>query len=385
MRILLLYPDLPSETKAAGHKSAFKTIEELYLLGHELNLISFDSTGALESDLKQLRKFCKSIYVVKIDAKQKIYNCLRHPIYPSLVSSRISSEFLQLVENIVPDVDIIHIEFSQLLYYVKYLKIKYPGKKLFFYSHDVLLQRSHREVKKCLFLNPIKVKDYFTTLFVENRLLGYADKVVVFNDKDSDMLSFLKHRIGVIPLYAVGEPFELLQDKSKDCNVVYFGAMNRKENYLAATAFIKKAWPTIHNKYPYVKLLVIGANPHVSLLRYNHTDNIVVTGFVDNPYTLIASSLVSVAPIKLGAGLKVKVLESLLCGCPVVAFPAGSEGIGLDRSEGLITVLGYQELIKEVTSILSGEVCYEPSHVRNSVSRKFNWQNSIDFWKRYYQ
>lgn len=384
-KILALYPDLPSNTKAAGHKSAFQTLEELYSLGHELHLVAFDSTGVIDSDLCRLHIICKSLNIIKIDTTQKFLNCLRHPYYPPLISSRISTHLICLLEKLVENIDIIHIEFSQMLFYVRYLKNRYPDKKLFFYAHDILTQRSFREARKYWFLNPIKTVDYLVTLLTESNLLSYADRIIAFNDKDAAMMERFYQKINIIPLFTSGAVFELPADAVRENKIVFFGAMNRKENYLAVIDFINKAWPLIRDKHPLAKLLIIGANPHHSLLKYNNAENVHITGFIDNPYAYISSATVTVAPIKLGAGLKVKVLESLFCGCPVVAFPAGSEGIDLERSEGLITVSGYPELVDEVSFIMSGRVRYDPIHVRNSVARKFNWQVSIEFWKRYYQ
>lgn len=383
-KILCLYPDIPSRHKAAGHKSAFQTIEELNKLGHQINLLSFDSTGAINSDLIKLQELCTTLIVCKIDTKQKLRNCLNHPLYPPLIASRISTDFMRLIDKIIHNIDIIHIEFSQMLFYVKYIKDKYPNKKLFFYAHDVLKQRSIREASRAFFLNPVKNLDLLITFLIETSLLEYADRVVVFNEKDAALLPSLKHKLNIIPLYtACVHPAVEIQERAN--NIIFFGAMNRKENYLAVIDFIKKGWPTIHDKYPDMKLLVIGGNPHDSLFVYDSVHNIKITGFVDDPYSIIATSLVTVAPIRLGAGLKVKVLESLLCGCPVVAFPAGSEGLDLDRKDGLITVPDYPEMIDEVLAIVSGKKSFDPCHVSACASAKFNWDISVEFFKQYYQ
>lgn len=382
--ILMLYPDLPSKTKAAGHKSAFRMIEELCLLGHHVHLFSFASTDIIESDRIRLQEICKSIDIVPIAAKEKLINCFLNPLFPALIGSRISREFTHTLNSLLPQCDIVHIEFSQMLYYVRYIKMNYPDKKIFFCSHDIIEQKGYREAVSAYFLNPFKTWDYLLTRWREKQLIKYADNVIVFNKKDRDLLEYMGKDINVIPLYTdvtINDPKTV---DSKKNSIAFFGAMNRKENYLAALEFIEKCWPVIHTAYPSLELHIIGGNPHSSLMTYKGNRNIDVTGFVENPYELIAKAWVTVAPITLGAGLKVKVLESLMSGCPVVAFPAGAEGIDMEREEGLITVADYASMAKEIISIVSGRNKYDASNIKKSVSEKFNWQESVQFLKENY-
>jgi len=383
-KILLLYPDLPSQTKAAGHKSAFRMIEELYLLGHHVYLVTFASTDVVESDRIRLREICKTLYILPISAKEKLINCFLNLLFPALIGSRISREFTQILNSLLPQCDIVHIEFSQMLYYVRYIKINYPDKKVFFYSHDIIEQKGYREVQSTYFLHPLKIWDYLLTRWREKQLMKYADKVIVFNKKDKDLLEYMGKDINVIPLYTdvtINDPKTV--DSTKN-SIAFFGAMNRKENYLAALEFIEQCWPVIHTTYPWLELQIIGGNPHSSLMPYNGNKNIYVTGFVENPYELIAKAWVTVAPITLGAGLKVKVLESLMCGCPVVAFPAGAEGIDMEREEGLITVANYAGMAEEIISIVSRMNKYDTSRIKKAVNEKFNWQESVQFLKENY-
>ncbi len=382
--ILLLYPDMPSQTKAAGHKSAFRMIEELYLLEHHIHLVTFASTNIVESDRIRLGKICKSIDILTISTKQKFINCLLNPLFPALIASRISGEFIKILNFLLPQCDIIHIEFSQMLYYVWYIKMKYPDKKVYFYSHDIIAQKLYREVRSTYFLHPLKLWDYLLTLWREKQLMKYADGIIVFNTKDRNLLQDTEKMISVIPLYTDVTINNFINSDSQRYSIAFFGAMNRKENYLAAIEFIEKCWPVIHATYPWLELQIIGGNPHASLMTFSGNQNIYVTGFVENPYELIANAWVMVAPITLGAGLKVKVLESLMCGCPVIAFPAGAEGIDMEYEEGLITVADYASMAEEIISIVSGMNKYDTSRIKKLVNEKFNWQESVQFLKENY-
>lgn len=173
-KILLLYPDLPSETKAAGHKSAFQTIKELHKLDYELALYSFASTNIVESDKNILENLCKDIYIENINVKDKIVNCMKNIFLPPLIASRVSKTFINTLDRIIGTYDVIHIEFSQMLYYVKYIKTKYPEKKIIFYSHDVITQKAYRRAKRFYFLNLFKNHDYLLCLM---KKIFYSDSL----------------------------------------------------------------------------------------------------------------------------------------------------------------------------------------------------------------
>ena len=92
--------------------------------------------------------------------------------------------------------------------------------------------------------------------------------------------------------------------------------------------FVTQVLPRVIEAAPTTRLAVLarGAaerhwlveHPHIDLMP-QHTD----------PAALFASSRVSIAPLLDGGGVRVKILESLAAGCPVVATPIGGEGLAL--------------------------------------------------------
>ena len=61
-----------------------------------------------------------------------------------------------------------------------------------------------------------------------------------------------------------------------------------------------------------------------------------MTGFIDEPAATLQSATIAVLPLRMGGGVKVKVLELLGAGVPVVTTPVGAEGISCDSAHGLI-------------------------------------------------
>ena len=387
LNILALYPSLPSLTKAAGDKTAFKFVETLHCLGHRITLLSFAFNGYDEADYRALEPLCERIALHDFGRGEKLRNMLAGWFLSPTLAARRSAGFGRLIDAHIDAADLVHVEFTELLPWARYIKARYPGKRVCYVAHDIVFQRKFREARSCFFLNPWRDLDLFLTWRSENAFLGEIDRVIVLNGKDAALIARHGARCRVVVPYAERP---LIGDGDRPAGVperylVYFGAMSRPENYLAALTFIRNCWPALHREFPGLGLYVVGSRPHESLAAYHGRDNVVVTGFVENPYEYLAHALMTVAPITLGAGIKVKVLESLLVGTPVVAFPAGAEGIDLQRAEGLIEVNTPSRMVSEVRRCLTEGMPVSRGEIRAAAERAFDWGITEEFLRGDYQ
>lgn len=107
-------------------------------------------------------------------------------------------------------------------------------------------------------------------------------------------------------------------------DILFYGAMARKENYLSAIWFIQNVMPMLEDLD--VRFVVLGSNPPQQLKEYE-SDRVCITGFVDSIEPYFQRSMCLVAPLVLGAGIKVKILEAMSSGIPVLTNNLGIEGI----------------------------------------------------------
>lgn len=109
----------------------------------------------------------------------------------------------------------------------------------------------------------------------------------------------------------------------------FYGAWYREENSAGLLWFLEQVLPYLPQGNRYI---VIGSGVPKAVLdtAKKYSEAIHFVGFVDNPYRLIASCCALIAPLFQGAGVKVKVLESLACGTPVIGTAIAFEGIDQD-------------------------------------------------------
>jgi glycosyltransferase involved in cell wall biosynthesis len=197
-------------------------------------------------------------------------------------------------------------------------------------EHDVTYQAYARKVNNSSGLKKLFYSfEYKRQKRWELEMLKKADGIVVHNYKDRDLLerdNIPRDSIKIIEPYINPVFKNAKRDRIEPRTILFWGAMNRPENKDAVEWFLKEIFPGILSRYPDAKLNVVGANPP-DYIKKLANKNIIVTGFIKNPLSYFESARLAVAPLRLGAGVKVKVLEALSAGVPVVATNIGGEGI----------------------------------------------------------
>ncbi len=110
--------------------------------------------------------------------------------------------------------------------------------------------------------------------------------------------------------------------------LVFLGNYRHPPNVEAATLFAERVMPGIWSRFPQVEFQIVGSHPTPRLRDLGRAARISVTGFVEDlrPYLWQASAVV--APIFTGAGMRVKLLEAMAAGAPLIGTGLAMHGIG---------------------------------------------------------
>lgn len=309
MKILFITA-FPPNRKTAGQNYTRNLIEELSIF-HDIELIYFDYPNH-KSDLGGLLKTKK----MNLNGKRKIVNCLKLPFVHPFFSARFSFRLWFYIFRNSNKFDVLYLDFSQVFVYSLFIKAKH----IVLMSHDVIYQKYAR--RKRFF-------DVFFggfIMFWEKIFLSQASKTLVFSDKDAKLID---RYFGIT---ACRVDFYIDNDIKKinhyDIEIMnrfcFFGAWNREENLEGLIWFIANVLPSVKES----NFVILGGGMSDYLqVEISKQSNMKYIGFVDNPYSIIASSQALIAPVFNGAGVKVKVLESLCCGTSVIGTNIAFEGI----------------------------------------------------------
>jgi glycosyltransferase involved in cell wall biosynthesis len=109
--------------------------------------------------------------------------------------------------------------------------------------------------------------------------------------------------------------------------IVFIGNMRTLQNQDAVKFFVKDIFPLVKNIISKATFHIIGAEPSIEILRIANGNDIFVSGFVNSIEDEIKDAAVTIAPIRIAAGIQNKVLIAMACGIPVVLTSLISVGI----------------------------------------------------------
>jgi len=168
------------------------------------------------------------------------------------------------------------------------------------------------------------------------RLLCHFRACTVVSEQERRLLSRTVpnyQAIEIIPNCIDLSDYGDVHERPQPDTLIFTGSFRYFANHDAMVWFLREVYPHIQAQAPDVHLTITGDHANLPLPP---ADNVTLTGFVDDVRPLIASSWISLAPIRQGGGTRLKILEAMALRTPVVATPKGAEGLEAHDGEHLL-------------------------------------------------
>jgi sugar transferase (PEP-CTERM/EpsH1 system associated) len=159
--------------------------------------------------------------------------------------------------------------------------------------------------------------------------------------------------------------------------LIYSGALSYWANFDAVHFFLAEIFPLIQQNVPDVKFYVTGKTSAETQARLPQRKNVFFTGYLPDIRPKIAGSWASVVPLRAGGGTRLKILEALALGTPVVATQKGAEGLEVEPEQDILIADTPAEFARAVIRLLDdADLRRKLSlHGRQTVEQKYDWQN----------
>lgn len=330
--LLFVSAHLPSlKVPQAGQKTAYHVLRR-YAEQYNVYLVAFvnevEKPYLNSADLA----FCAQHHLFEVCTAGRLFSALTNITLPLRVAARANRAAARLIVELQRSIsfEVAHFEFTSAAQYLSgFTQLAHTV----IAEHDLTFQALERKrsasrgVSRLLYaLECARQKKW------ELALLDQADEVIVPSEKDRLLLvrEGIQNRKIQVQLPPIDPKYrQVVRSDLEPNSILFWGALDRAENDDAVRFFLREIFPAIVERHPDATLYVVGANPSREV-RAQASANVVVTGFVDDPLEYFAKCQVAVAPLRMGAGIKVKVLEYLEAGLPVVATSVGAEGIEHD-------------------------------------------------------
>lgn len=166
-----------------------------------------------------------------------------------------------------------------------------------------------------------------------------ADVVLVTSEREHLLLKSMLPRsvIRVVPNGADIQTFQSASPEEEIPNqIIFTGTMDYYPNIAAALFFAQQCWPLIQARVPGVTWQIVGRRPPPEVQRLAELPGITVTGFVPDVQPYLSRSAVAIAPLQIGSGTRLKILEAFAMQKAVVSTTVGCEGLSVKSGKHLL-------------------------------------------------
>lgn len=317
---ILYVTAFPPNNRTAGQNFSLNVLRKLQSRA-DIYLYCFSySDHDVDENLKRIL-----VKEIKLTRFLKVLNSLKMFFFHPFFSSRFSFSLACFIFLNSRKFDVVYLDFSQVFCYCIFCR----SEKVVMMAHDVIAQKFSRKRTIARNLN------LFILRMTEGFLLRKAKYLFCFSNKDKDII-YKNYRLNaqVVPFFLDERVSNVyLEDYGCTGEFVFFGAWNRNENLEGLFWFMENVHPFLNTEN---RILVIGGGMSKdNIKKICANKNVKYAGFVENPYIYLARSRALIAPLFNGAGVKVKVVEALATGTPVIGSDIAFEGIEFEDREFL--------------------------------------------------
>jgi len=375
MRVLLVSSWFPYPPDNGSKLRAYHLIRELSQR-HTLTLLSFaEAPEASNEDTEPLRKICETVTVVRghpFKHGRLRARGLFSPVPRALVQT-CSRDMQARIEETMADHDFaVGLEVGSALYLrdVRSLPRVFEGAEVTWLRERVARERDVAKRSR-LILTWWKYR-----WFIRNMVADF-ERTTVVSDVERD--AFI--RIGCdrtrVRFVANGvERADLTtQHGPRLPRLVYPGAITYSANYDAVRMFLCDIWPLIRRARPGLSFWVTGSTTGVDMKSLSAHEGVTFTGHVPDVKRLVAESAACVVPLRLGGGTRLKILEAMALGTPVVSTSKGAEGLAVTQEGDILIADRPDDFARQVVRLLDDPALAGrlARNARDLVERLYTW------------
>jgi glycosyltransferase involved in cell wall biosynthesis len=384
LRVLVVSPYLPST--GAGGPVRLKGLVMGLPSAHRVSVVAYAPRPVEPSTIDgDVRARCDEIVVVPnerrtIAGRRKRALQMRSLLSPHsferLVHER--AAFRTAIDRVCArsSFDVVHVEHFFMGYY------RFPG------SAAVVLDEQNVEYEirdRTLAVVPPGARKAYDALNgmklrrEEQRAWCGADGCAVTspNDEATIRQAFPNVRTGVVPNAVDTEYFSPRDGERDRDTVLFFGSLSYYPNHDGLHFFLREVMPILRRLRPAVRVRIVGAAPPPDLLRWAAND-VTFTGFAPDLRPLLERASVVIAPLRIGGGTRLKILEALAMAAPVVSTTLGAEGLDVAHGRDILLAAGATGCAGALDRVLRepdlGEVLGRAG--RSLVEERYDWRAS---------
>ena len=395
MKIMIVTPYLPHSRVGHGGGSAVRDLVKHLAVNHDVLLVSLVRPGEnnLIDEVETLGIRVFPIKFADLNATgtdrvalfaSRFFSFLRSLFsgFPSYVEKywarNISQKIIKAAAEFKPDA--IQIEYLQMSLYARDLARDQSNRcRLILNTHELgsVPRQRRAAAAKTPFQRWWFIQEADRWIHLQVRAGDWVDSLLCVTEEDRLLLEAMGGKnLLTVPLGMDLENIKPDRHPSPNFTCLFVGSFNHRPNVLAADLLLRQIWPLVKKKMPEAELILAGRGSRKHLEQFaGPNDGVTATGFVEDLTPLFRTSTLFVAPLPEGGGIKIKILEAMARGIPVVTTAVGAEGITTINDDTMVITdpnEGFAEAI--VQAFNDPETKNRALRARGHMEKNFGWK-----------
>ena len=383
MKILAITSRVPWPLEKGDKLRAYNQLREL-AANNEVILCALNDTSLHPDAEKELKKFCREVHVLPLGKAGIFFNLLRGFFsgLPMQVAYFTSASAKRRIDDIIHRTQPDRI-YCQLIRTAEYVRNVNDIPCVIDYM-DVFSKGVERRLQKVNALKrPVFRMEWKRLLRYEENVFVRFGASTIISTQDRDLLPVKqKEKIIVVP-NGVDTDFFAPAEAAKDYELLFNGNMNYPPNVESAVYIVKRILPLVWKKNPGVKLLISGANPSAEVQALA-SENVTVTGWVDDVRESFARSKMLVAPMQSSIGLQNKLLEAMAMRLPCITTTLSNNAVKAVPDSQILVADTPEQFAAHIQTLLDfpekAERLAENGY--RLVHEKFNWKQTCQLLEK---
>lgn len=377
LRILLVFPQLPYPPT---HGGAVRMWNEMKTLAarHCVDVLSFAEpcldSAAVATSVDQMKRFCRRVHVVVRKPVATYTTPFDRTIHYEMFDCyEMREALLDMVED--GSYDLVQFHKTELGQYL----LPKPAPLQLLVEHVIFYRAYRRQFVDWRKPKLHRLIEYLKLRHHELEWCRKFDAVLTMSKVDAE---FLRRRLPSHRWILEGpngvstEHFRFSPVPAECRDLLFIGNFDHSPNVDGVRFFLREVYPSLKVTIPSVRLFIVGPGRYDTLEEVAAEPSVVPTGLVEDTRPYMERCSVFVAPILAGSGTRVKILEAMAAGIPVVSTTVGAEGIEAVHGEHILLADDPKLFAESVARLQQDQALRERLRInaRALVETKYRWQ-----------
>jgi glycosyltransferase involved in cell wall biosynthesis len=395
MKILLVYPYLPYPLDRGAHHRAFHLLKGL-CEEHEVDLIALAENGVGQEHARIFEAFCRKVEVISF----------QHPQWQRLIPDRLLNPLPTTIEHWnLPELqtaiqgaldrenyDFVHaLDVVMARFFIERFKeiplvVDRTRVDLFYQLME------HRRMKFSLKAQILNTENMAKMWRFERAVAKRAALQVVCGPDDADFVRKYVSSKAPVEVIANGvdltyfKPNPQLAGKEARPTILFCGAMDYNPNVDGLRWYFERMHAQIAAAIPDLQMWIVGKDPTAEVKAFGNIKDVTVTGGVPDVRPYYQRAWLQVVPIRIGGGTRLKIVESLAMGTPVVSTTMGAQGLDLRHGHDALLADAESDFVAETIRGLRDAVLREKlvREGQSTVTARLSWDGLSARLRRIY-